>query len=109
MARERHSETVAEGDERLPDFVLEEDDDGDADIDGRGAEYEFECREVVTRRSPVQERESAYPCGHRRGARSPDEPQQRIDQQEDERDVHEVARLAKASEILVVRLLKHPE
>ena len=105
---ERHPEAVAEGDERLADFVLEEDDDGDADVDGRGAEQEFQSREVVARRSPVEQRESADACGHRHGARAAYEPQQRVDQQEDERDVHEVTRLAQAAQVLVVRLLKHP-
>ena len=65
---ERHAKPIAEGNKALPNFRLEQDDDGNADIEEAIAEDEFEGSQILFDGKPVEENDGGDSRGHRGGA-----------------------------------------
>src|SRR6185295_17193905 len=93
--RERHAKAIAESDQRLPDLVLKENDDGNADVEQGAAQNKSERRQVLSDGEPVKEGKNSDGGGHGRGASSANEFQNCIHEQEDKNDIREIARLTK--------------
>jgi len=100
LSRERHTESVAKGDKRLPDLGLEKDNDGDSNVKQRTAQDKFKCCQALFDCYPVKEGESSDCGGHGGDASSTNEFQNCIHKQEDKNEIRDVARLSKPSEVL---------
>jgi hypothetical protein len=63
--REGHAKPIAERYKALPNFRLEKDDDGNADIKQTVAQYEFECRKILFDGEPVEKNDGGNTRRHR--------------------------------------------
>jgi hypothetical protein len=99
---EGHAHAIADGDERLTDFGLEENDDGDADVEKRAAQDEFEGHQLLIDGQPVEQGEGGDGRRHRGCARASNQPQDRIHDDGDQYYIQEVPRLAQSLKIFRV-------
>src|ERR1051325_4353291 len=101
-SRERHAKAIAESDQRLPNLVLKENDDGHADVKQSAAQNKSKRSQILSDGEPVKEGKNSDGSGHGRGASSADEFQNCIHEQEDQNDIREIARFTKPCEVLRV-------
>jgi hypothetical protein len=102
LTRKRHAEAIAERNQCLPDFRLEQNDDRDTDVEESVAQHKLERREILFDGEPIEENESGDACGHGSGTSAAQEFQDCIHEQKDKDDVRDIARLNDASQILGV-------